>query len=83
MTPQQLAWYVGIRAIAIVVGLYLLHRLALWLEARGYIYYRNNQPKSGGVKAAAWELDRLTRPSVEYHVAAEDEQVESEENDGE
>ncbi|MCO6043375.1 hypothetical protein NG895_05600 [Aeoliella sp. ICT_H6.2] len=83
MNGVQLAWYLGIRAVAVVVGLYLLHRLALGLEARGLIYYLNKKPNSSGVTAAAWEFDRLTRPSVEHHVAAEDEQVESEENDGE
>lgn len=83
MTPEQFIWWLGTRIVAIAVAVYLLHRLALWLEARGYIYYRNKQPTGSGMTNAALDFERLIRPSVEHHVAAQDEQIETDENDGE
>lgn len=83
MSPNRFFVWAAFWAVAIPIFLYALHRLGLYLERRGYIYYKHKKP-SGGVTAAALELDRiLSRPSVEHHIAAEDAQTETEENDGE
>ena len=40
-------FYVALAVLAVVAGaaaLYGLHRLCLWLEARGHLYYLNKQP---------------------------------------
>lgn len=83
MTEHEAAIWLAKWGVGIVVGLYATHRLLLWLEARGWVYYRNSEPKPGGETAAALEMERMIRPSVEHHIAAEDAQVESQEDDGE
>lgn len=67
--------------LAICVIGYGLHKWLLSLERRGYIYYRE-KPR-GGSGGALFELDKLTRPSVEHVVEAMDGEVESQEHDGE
>lgn len=39
-------WWLIVPAAA--VGLVLLDRLLLWLESRGWIFYRKRKPKGGG-----------------------------------
>ena len=58
-----------------------LHYALISLEERGYIYYQK-KPKgiSGGVFS---EIDKMTRPSVEHVQKAMDNEVESQQNDGE
>ncbi len=56
---------------AIPPTLFALHRLALWLEARGWLYYREKQPqrRSG---SALGPLAELIDPSVKMvHVVQE------------
>lgn len=71
--------------LAVVIGvpacLYGLHRFAIHLEDRGYIYYRN-KPAGGGMSGAMFEMDKLTRPSVEHVAKAQEFQAESQEHDG-
>src|SRR5262249_8623654 len=53
-TPGMAAWswllwgLVAIGAVAVVYG---LHRLGLWLEERGWLYYRNKRPSSSPMSA--------------------------------
>ncbi len=42
MTLETTGWIVGILA-----GLFVLDRILLWVEARGWIYYRRNKPGRG------------------------------------
>jgi hypothetical protein len=35
----------GVLVVAVIPGLYGLHRLCLWLEMRGWLYYRNKKPE--------------------------------------
>lgn len=83
MSERELAVWLAIRGVAVLVGLYALHRLLLWLEAGGHVYYLNSEPKPGGVTNAALEMERLIRPAVEHRVEAEETQLESQEDDGE
>ena len=48
-----------------------LHRFCIHLEDRGYLYYRQS-PQGGGASGVLQELDRLTRPSVEHVLEAQD-----------
>lgn len=66
---------------AICEGVHGLHRWLISLEDRGYIYYRK-RPR-GGSSGVFFELDKLTRPSIEHVQKAMDSEVESQENDGE
>lgn len=75
---QILAWLAGVAGCG--AAFYGLHRGLLVLEKRGYIYYLEKPQGGGG--AAFLELDKLTRPSVEYHQEAQDKKIESQERDG-
>ena len=85
MSPSELALWLLTRGLALAVALYALHRLALKLEERGYLYYRHKKPTGGGGASAGVfnQLDSLTRPSIEHTIEAQDEQVELKEHDGE
>lgn len=74
-------------AVVAVLGiawlLWIVDRLLLRAEERGWIFYRRKKPSGGtissGVSASMRELDRLiTRPSVEHVIEAESKAVEDE-----
>lgn len=72
----------GLAAFMLIIGVcYLGHRFLVKLEDRGYIYYRNKAPGSSG--GVFFELDKLTRPSIEHVERARDVKVESLKHDGE
>lgn len=57
-------------AAAVAAGLYCLHRLAVWAERRGWIYYREKRGSSGTVGNALLEVHALFEPSTR-HLAEE------------
>ncbi|TWT47752.1 hypothetical protein [Botrimarina hoheduenensis] len=84
--PDPTAWLLirlFLLVIGIAAGLYGLHRLALRLEAAGYLYYKHKKPTGGGGTAVFGELDRLVRPSIEHSIEAQDERRVVRQNDGE
>lgn len=55
----------GVAALAVVPALYGLHRLCLWLEARGQLYYWHKQP--GGSPARCMTgLQEVLEPQVKH-----------------
>lgn len=73
---------VGILGVAGVIGLgWVFHRVCTMLEEAGYLYYRKSGSGGGG-GGVLYELDRLTRPSIEHVVEAQDTIQEEEEIDG-
>jgi hypothetical protein len=68
----------GLLALA---GLYALHRLGLWAEQRGWIYYRTKHGSSGTLANAALEVHSLFDPSTRYVVEErERDQVEDDQS---
>lgn len=66
----------------IVMALYGLHRLGLWAERRGWIYYR---PRRGGTNAiadAAFELQTVMKPSTQHVREAQRREPSTEDEDG-
>lgn len=57
----SVAWVVLVAAVV-----YSLHRVALRMEARGWIYYQKKHGSSGTLSAAALELQSLFEPSKRY-----------------
>ncbi len=58
------------KGVAVVGGLALLDRVALWLEAKGYLYYRRRSasgPSSGSVLV---NLAAVFEPSKQYVIEA-------------
>jgi hypothetical protein len=66
--------------LAVAAGFYSLHRLALWAERRGWIYYRNKQGNSGTLSNAVLEVHSLFEPS-KRHVLEERRRDPQEERD--
>jgi hypothetical protein len=59
-------WLLGVGAIAgLVATLFHLDRLGLWLEDRGWLYYRRKKPR-GGVSNLASVLYDLYDPPVKH-----------------
>jgi len=46
-------------------GLYALHRLSLWAEERGYIYYLHKKPSSSAASCFV-ALQQVIEPKVEH-----------------
>jgi hypothetical protein len=65
----------GILAVA---GLYLLDKISLWAEARGWIYYRNKRSSGGAIGNAFLELQAFFEPS-KHHVIEERKRIKKEE----
>ena len=52
--------------IAGVAAMYALHRLGLWMEERGWIYYWKKRGSSGTLSAAFLEVEELLEPSKRH-----------------
>lgn len=65
--------------LAVVGGLYGLHRLALWLESKGHLYYKHRQPSGSALGQAALEIQSILEPSKEtmVEVMREERRIES------
>lgn len=55
--------------ILIILGLilgaiYLLHRLCLWLEKNGHLYYLNKKPERGLIGTAMEEINGILHPGI-------------------
>ena len=67
-------------AVAVLVGLFVLDRLGLWMEARGWVYWRKMKPKGGGLAAGLTAFHELVEPQVR-HVAEDREERTIDRND--
>jgi hypothetical protein len=61
-------------------ALYGLHRLAVWAEGRGFIYYRKRRGSSGAASRAFLEVQSLLEPA-QRHVLEEKARDRVEEQD--
>jgi hypothetical protein len=73
MTSSALSLFCAIGGFCCLVLLLRgLHKLCIYLEDRNLLYYRR-RPKGGSpVASALFELDRVTRPSVQYTLEVND-----------
>ncbi len=53
-------------AVAAVLCLYGLHRLARWMEDKGWIYYQKKRAHPDAMGAAALEIQRLVNPGASH-----------------
>ena len=56
--------------LVIIAGLYLLHRLGLWMEDRGWLYYQRKRGSSCALGGAMLEVQALFEPGY-HHVLEE------------
>lgn len=56
---------------AVLVGAVVLDRVLLWMERRGWVYWRTSEkPSGGGLSGAAFEVAALFQPT--QHVLVEE-----------
>ncbi len=66
----------------VVVTLLVIDRLALWAEARGWIYGRRKKAQTGALGSALMEMNVITNPSAQHVIDAKDaKKLEEREND--
>jgi hypothetical protein len=53
-----------------LAAIYGLHRLALWMERRGYLYYRDRRPRSGAAGSFV-ALQQAIEPRVQHVLRVE------------
>jgi hypothetical protein len=61
-------WNALLWALIIVIGLaalYGLHRLALWLEDRGWLFYKHKKPSSSAVSCFV-ALQQALEPPIQH-----------------
>ena len=71
MDNWTLIFWIGCVVIG-ASGLYALHRLALWLEAHGHLYYLNKKPKGGGASCFV-ALQQVIQPEVQRVIHIKEE----------
>ena len=59
--------------VGAIGGLIALDRLLLWMEAKGWIYWRKVTPKGGGLAAGLTAMHQFIEPDVR-HVREEREE---------
>ena len=81
-----MSWVFLVIGGLVVLGaaLYGLHRLLLWAELRGWVFYKE-KPRPGAVSNAFLELDAIWMPEI-HHVVEErdieaDHEVDAESGD--
>jgi hypothetical protein len=75
MTASALYWFCAISGICCLVLLLRgLHKLCIYLEDRNLLYYRRRPKGCSPVASALFELDRVTRPSIQYTLEVDDTQ---------
>ena len=72
-------WKWFLLAFGALGALYGLHRLALWLESQGYLYYVHKKPHSSAMGSFV-ALQRAIEPQAEHvHIVHEERKFSEEE----
>lgn len=64
---QMVLWIFGIGA-----ALFAFDRLALWAEARGWIYWRRKKAQTGALGSALMEMNVFANPAAEHVIVVKD-----------
>lgn len=69
----MLPWILGLLGvIAVLAGVYGLHRLCLYLEGRGYMYYLHKKPE-GSAGPVLLDLREIIQPSIRHVIELKDD----------
>ena len=60
---------------AACVIIYCLHRLCLWLEKNGWIYYINKKSESGFLAGTLEQMNSLLNPAVKHTIEMKQNQT--------
>ncbi|MFN0017609.1 MAG: hypothetical protein ACKVP0_05065 [Pirellulaceae bacterium] len=70
----MLPWILGfVAVVAVLAGAYGLHRLCLYLEERGYMYYLHKKPQ-GSAAPMLLDMREIIQPSVRHVIELKDDQ---------
>jgi len=69
-------------AAAIIAGSVLLHVLALWMERKGWIYYKHNKPSSNALGNAFLEVQSILEPNKKHIIEVKKEDKKQNEEAG-
>ena len=67
----SMRWLLLLIPVLLAVAFFGLHRLALWAEGRGWIYYKTKRAPAGAGSLAMLEVAQIFEPEVEHVVEAE------------
>ena len=70
---------VGLAIVAAAVGLYGLHRLCLWLEQRGLLFYIHKKP--GSTAGCFTALQQAIEPQTKHVLHVKEEKRQHSENE--
>lgn len=62
-------------AIITVVSLYCLHKLCLWLERHGYLYYMNKKADTGFIAGTLEMINGVLNPAVKHTIEMKQNQA--------
>ncbi|MGQ9801988.1 MAG: hypothetical protein ACUVRL_10050 [Candidatus Saccharicenans sp.] len=69
--------------LAVIGFLLALDRLLLYLEIKGWIYYRRKKPNPGSVGNVCLEIQQLLEPSKKYVIQVKKEEKKEQQESGE
>jgi len=70
-------------AVLTLIGLlYVLHRVALWAEGQGWVYYLNRKPSNSALGNAFLEIQSMIEPDKRHVVEARKEEAIEEDEQG-
>ena len=64
-------WLLLLIPVLVALAIFGLHRLALWAEGRGWIYYKTKRAPAGAGSLAMLEVAQIFEPETEHVVEAE------------
>ena len=64
-----------ITVIEFCAAFYLFDKVCLWLEQKGWLYYRHSKPQKGIIGNALLELNSFLHPSVRHTIEMKQKQV--------
>jgi hypothetical protein len=69
-------------AIAIIIGSVILHLTALWMERKGWIYYKHNKPSGSRLGTAFLEIQSILEPDKKHMIELKSEMKKAVEESG-
>ena len=69
--------------LALIGLFYVLHRVALWAEGRGWVYYLNSKPSNSALGNAFLEIQSMIEPDKRQLVEERKEEAVEEGEQGE
>ena len=79
---MSLKWLPVALVAAVVPTMFILHRTLLWMERRGWIFYRDTRPGPGNLGPAFMEIQRLFEPGKEHVIEQVKKQSAQEDDEG-